>query len=113
MTEVLERSGVRVYVPPQQCRGMPHLAEGDRNTTLHLARSTMDGLLESVQAGDDLITSCPTCGYYMKVLLKERAHYSAAYKKIVEANEAASESPHSVKGSINTKRWKKLRTENF
>lgn len=108
VVEVLERSGVRVYVPPQQCCGMPHLAEGDRNTTLHLARSTMDGLLESVQAGDDLITSCPTCGYYMKVLLKERAHYSAAYKKIVEANEAASESPHSVEGFNKHKALEKI-----
>lgn len=37
------------------------------------------------QAGYDLICSCPTCGFLMKVLLKERAFYSEAYQRSVHA----------------------------
>lgn len=85
--EVLERNGLAVYVPPQQCCGMPHLVEGDRQGTLERARTNMDRLLESVRAGDDLVCSCPTCGFFLKVLLKERACYSEAYQRSVNAGE--------------------------
>lgn len=85
--EVLERNGVTVYVPPQQCCGMPHLVEGDRNTTLERVRSNMDHLLASVRAGDDLVCSCPTCGYFMKVLLRERAYYSEEYQRSVNSGD--------------------------
>ncbi len=85
--EVLERNGVTVYVPPQQCCGMPHLVEGDRNATLERVRSNMDHLLASVRAGDDLVCSCPTCGYFMKVLLRERAYYSEEYQRSVNAGD--------------------------
>lgn len=98
VVEVLERNGVTVYVPPQQCCGMPHLAEGDRKTTLYRVRSNMDHLLESGQDGDDLVCSCPTCGFFMKVLLKERACYSEAYQKSVYAGEDELKVPDSDRG---------------
>ena len=85
--EVLERNGVTVFVPPQQCCGMPHLVEGNRAATLERARSNMEHLLASVQQGDDLVCSCPTCGYFMKVLLRERAYYSEEYQRSVNAGE--------------------------
>ena len=113
VVEVLERSGVRAYVPPQQCCGMPHLAEGDRDNTLHSAQSNMDSLLESVRAGDELITSCPTCGYYMKVLLKERSHYSEAYKKIEGAKEAASATAPRAQGIDKLKALKRYDPKNI
>jgi len=72
--EVLEQNGVTVYVPPQQCCGMPHLLEGDRLATLERTRFNNRHLLESLQAGDDLICSCPSCGFYMKVLLIQLAN---------------------------------------
>lgn len=87
VVEVLERNGVTVYVPQQQCCGMPHLVEGDRKATLHRVQSNMDHLLESGRDGDDLVCSCPTCGFFMKVLLKERACYSEAYQRSVNAGE--------------------------
>jgi len=99
--------------PPQQCCGMPHLAEGDRDTTLKLAQANLDELLAAVQAGDELITSCPTCGYYMKVLLKERAHYSEAYKKIEEAKEAASARALTVQGFDKLKALKRYDPKNI
>lgn len=83
--EVLERNGVTVHVPPQQCCGMPQLAEGDREGALQRARSNTEHLLEAAGAGNDLVSSCPTCGFYMKVLLKERAYYSEAYQRSVHA----------------------------
>ena len=93
--EVLQRNGVSVHVPAQECCGMPHLAEGARDNALQHARANLEDLLESVQAGEEILCSCPTCGYYLKVLLKERAHYSDAYMKFAEAQEAGSASPPS------------------
>jgi glycerol-3-phosphate dehydrogenase subunit C len=87
VTAILERNGATVYVPSQQCCGMPYLVEGDRDRTLQLARANMERLLETVRAGDDLVYSCPTCGFYLKSLLKERAYYSAAYQQSVNADE--------------------------
>ncbi len=85
--EVLEQNGVTVSVPPQHCCGMPHLVEGDRTTALRRVQSNMNDLLESAKRGDDLICSCPTCGYFMKIFLKERACYSDAYQRSVNAGE--------------------------
>jgi glycerol-3-phosphate dehydrogenase subunit C len=83
--EVMERNGMTVYVPPQQCCGMPHLVEGDRIAALQRVQFNMGHLLESAKSGDDLVCSCPTCGYFMKVLLKERACYSDAYQRSMNA----------------------------
>jgi glycerol-3-phosphate dehydrogenase subunit C len=87
VVEILEHNGATVYVPPQQCCGMPFLVEGERGRTLTLAKANMEQLLESARAGDELVYSCPTCGFFLKSLLKERAYYSDAYQKSVEAAE--------------------------
>ena len=86
--QVLERNGVTGYVPPQQCCGMPHLVEGDRNAALEQVRANMGPLLAAVRAGDDLVCSCPTCGYYLKVLLRDRVYYSEAYQSSVQAGKS-------------------------
>lgn len=87
VVEILQRNGVTVHVPSQQCCGMPFLVEGDRDRTLRLARANLGHLLEAARAGDDLVYSCPTCGFFLKSLLKERACYSAPYQRSVEAAE--------------------------
>ena len=84
---VLERNGVQVYVPPQECCGMPFLVEGDQPHALAKAQSSVERLLESRRAGDDIVSSCPTCGYFLKVLLKENAYYSDAYQRSVETGD--------------------------
>jgi len=84
---VLQRTGRSVYVPPQKCCGMPSLVEGDRKKTLQSVQSNMDHLLEASRAGSDLVCSCPSCGYFMKALVKEKACYSDAYQLSVGAGE--------------------------
>ncbi len=83
--EVLERNNLTVYVPPQDCCGLPQLVEGDRKGALGCLQANMEQLREALQAGEELVCSCPSCGYLMKVLLKERAYYSEAYQKSVNA----------------------------
>ncbi|MDZ4184866.1 MAG: heterodisulfide reductase-related iron-sulfur binding cluster [Desulfuromonadales bacterium] len=63
--EVLEHNGIIVYVPKQQCCGMPQLVEGNRTATLDQVQCNMENLLAAVQVGDDLVCSCPSCGYLM------------------------------------------------
>lgn len=84
---VLEKNGVSVYVPPQQCCGMPTLLEGDADTTLARVRSNLKTLLQAVHAGYDLVCSCPTCGFLMKILLKANAYYAPAYQQSINAGE--------------------------
>lgn len=107
VVEVLEHNGVTVYVPPQDCCGMPHLVEGDRTTALERIQSNMNNLLESVQTGNDLVTSCPSCGYFMKILLKERACYSEAFQKSVNAGEDEIKIPRTGRGGTKHRILKK------
>jgi glycerol-3-phosphate dehydrogenase subunit C len=85
VVEILQHNGATVYVPPQQCCGMPFLVEGDRPRTLQLAEANMKQQLETLQEGYDLVYSCPTCGFFLKKLLRERAYYSDAFQKSVGA----------------------------
>lgn len=78
--EVLRRSGIEVYYPEQKCCGMPSLLEGDRRFTLELAAFNMEHLTEAVDAGYDIVCSCPTCGYMLKIVLSEGAHHAAPYR---------------------------------
>ncbi len=82
---VLQRNGVAVFVPPQQCCGMPTLVEGDEKTTLQRMRFNLNVLLAAVRDGFDVVCSCPTCGFLMKVLLGYRAYYADAYQRKVGA----------------------------
>lgn len=111
--EVLEHNGVTVFVQPQQCCGMPHLVEGDRTTALQRVQSNMENLLKSVQAGNDLVCSCPSCGYFMKILLRERACYSEAYQKSVNAGEDEIKIPKPGWGGKNHRVLKKSMYKNI
>ena len=82
---VLEKNGISVFVPRQQCCGMPTLLEGDKQTSIQRIGSNLETLLETAGAGYDLVCSCPTCGFLMKILLKERACYSDSYQRSVHA----------------------------
>ncbi|WP_041531319.1 heterodisulfide reductase-related iron-sulfur binding cluster [Syntrophotalea carbinolica] len=98
VVEILQHHGATVYVPPQQCCGMPYLVEGDRKRTLGLARANMDGLLGTLRDGYELVYSCPTCGYFLKNLLKDRAYYSGMYQQSVDARDGEIKVPAPEKG---------------
>lgn len=82
---VLQHNGVAVFVPPQQCCGMPTLVEGDEKTTLRRARFNLNVLLDAVRDGFDVVCSCSTCCFLMKELLKYRAYFADAYQRKVGA----------------------------
>jgi glycerol-3-phosphate dehydrogenase subunit C len=113
VVEILQHNGASVYVPPQQCCGMPYLVEGDRKRTLQLAQTNLQELLETVQNGDDLIYSCPTCGFFLKRLLKDRAYYSDAFQKSVNAAEGELKVPAPEKGEGQFWHLKKIMYHNM
>ena len=82
---VLEANGIPVHVPVQECCGMPTLLEGDQETTLKRVGANLRRLLAALRDGYTVICSCPTCGYLMKVLLRENACHSASYQRAVDA----------------------------
>ncbi|BBO72325.1 sn-glycerol-3-phosphate dehydrogenase subunit C [Desulfosarcina alkanivorans] len=82
---VLQHSQLKVMVPPQQCCGMPTLVEGDAALTRRRVQANLDALLAARRMGFDPVCSCPTCGFLMKVLMKEGACHSNAYQQSVGA----------------------------
>jgi len=78
VVQTLQRFGVSVYYPEQHCCGMPTFAEGDRKQTLDWVRRTIDQLAALVDEGFAIVCSCPTCGYMLKTVIRERADYAEA-----------------------------------
>ncbi|NTW37244.1 MAG: hypothetical protein HGB17_14195 [Syntrophobacteraceae bacterium] len=56
---------------------MPSLLEGDQSLTFEFASFNVDRLSDAVDAGCDIVCSCPTCGYMLKHVLSEGACHSA------------------------------------
>ena len=78
VVQTLRRFGVSVYYPTQHCCGMPTFAEGDWKQTLGWVRRTIDQLAALVDEGFAIVCSCPTCGYMLKTVIRERADYAEA-----------------------------------
>lgn len=78
-------NGIRVYIPPQQCCGMPTFAEGVRGITLNRVQYNLRHLLDAIRDGYDVVCSCPSCGYFFKMMLLEKACYADAYQRMVGA----------------------------
>jgi len=58
--EVLSRNGCEVVIPKgTKCCGMPHLAYGDTDTTVELAKTNMEIFLKGNY--DAIITDCASC----------------------------------------------------
>jgi glycerol-3-phosphate dehydrogenase subunit C len=91
--EVLRRNGIEVYYPEQKCCGMPSLLEGDLKLTLDFASFNLDRLCETVDAGYDIVCSCPTCGYMLKHVMSEGAFYAEAYRELAGSDENGSDEP--------------------
>ena len=77
---VLQQNDIEVYLPEQGCCGMPSFLEGDRRLTLEFVKFNVERLSEVVEDGDDIVCSCPTCGFMLKCLIGEGAIYSDEYQ---------------------------------
>ena len=87
LVHVLQHAGIQVYVPDQQCCGMPTLLEGDRKKTLAFMAANVERLSALVAEGFTIVCSCPTCGYMLKNALPEFAYYSQAYQDFIGGDE--------------------------
>lgn len=103
--EVLQRNGVEVYLPEQKCCGMPPLLEGDKELAVELAGFNLERLAEAVDNGYDIVCSCPTCGFALKILLKQGACYSAEYRAAKGSSEADRDRLLSVPTDQRTDLW--------
>jgi glycerol-3-phosphate dehydrogenase subunit C len=86
VVEIFRKNGLQAYFPEQQCCGMPPFLEGDRDLTLDFARFNIEHLAEVVEAGYDVVCSCPTCGYMFKTVLGAGAYYSKEYQETTGAD---------------------------
>lgn len=103
--DVLERNGIEVSIPDQNCCGMPPLLEGDMELALELAGFNLDRLSESVEDGYDIVCSCPTCGYALKVLFKQGAHYSNEHRATKGWSESAWNNIRAARSEQRTHQW--------
>ncbi|MFP4481087.1 MAG: heterodisulfide reductase-related iron-sulfur binding cluster, partial [Desulfohalobiaceae bacterium] len=83
--KVLEQSSIQVFVPQQECCGMPAYLEGDAHYALQKAKYNLQSLQQAVDEGYTPVFSCPTCSFMFRVLLKARAVYSNAYQDLLQA----------------------------
>jgi Fe-S oxidoreductase len=63
---VLEKNGVEVVRPEQQCCGMPHFDTGDIETILKKAQANVAALKPWVDRGYDVIAPVPSCSLMLK-----------------------------------------------
>jgi glycerol-3-phosphate dehydrogenase subunit C len=77
--EIFEMNGIEVYYPEQKCCGMPAFLEGDTKLTMKFLKYNLPRLMEVVAEGYDIVCSCPTCGYFLKNILKAGAYHSPEY----------------------------------
>ena len=78
---ILEQNGIPVYVPPQNCCGMPLMMEGNQKKALKKIRANTKILWGCLRDGYNIVCSCPTCGYFFKKMLPEKAYYSDAFQE--------------------------------
>ncbi|MEX1302052.1 MAG: heterodisulfide reductase-related iron-sulfur binding cluster [Desulfotignum sp.] len=78
---LLEQNGIQVFVPSQDCCGMPLIMEGNQKTAEKRIQGNLESLCACVQDGYDIVCSCPTCGYFFKKMLVETAYYSDAFQQ--------------------------------
>jgi glycerol-3-phosphate dehydrogenase subunit C len=84
--EVLQHNGIEVYCPDPKCCGMPSFLEGDRKPTMESAGHNLNVLADAVQDGYDILCSCPTCSFMLRILLSDGAYYSLEYQESVGAD---------------------------
>ncbi|MEK6683806.1 MAG: anaerobic glycerol-3-phosphate dehydrogenase subunit C [Nitrospirota bacterium] len=81
--QVLEKNGVEVICPEQECCGMPYFDIGDLDAVRQKARSNIKSLATAVDAGYKIVSPMPTCSLMLKkeypdLILTEEARKVAA-----------------------------------
>lgn len=64
--QVLEKNGVHVVVPDQQCCGMPSFDIGDTAAIRKAAQTNLASLLPFVEKGYDVVVPVPSCSLMLK-----------------------------------------------
>jgi glycerol-3-phosphate dehydrogenase subunit C len=78
--KILEQNNIQVFVPPQECCGMPLILEGQKKKALKKIKANIENLFTCIENGYDIVCSCPTCGYFFKKMLLDNAYYSDAFQ---------------------------------
>ncbi|MBI4514290.1 MAG: anaerobic glycerol-3-phosphate dehydrogenase subunit C [Deltaproteobacteria bacterium] len=61
LVQLLEALGYEVVVPAWKCCGIPLYAKGEFEAAQRLVEFNVAALAQHVEAGDEIITSCPSC----------------------------------------------------
>ncbi|HTN42847.1 MAG TPA: heterodisulfide reductase-related iron-sulfur binding cluster [Nitrospiria bacterium] len=64
--QVLEKNGVEVICPEQECCGMPYFDIGDLDAVRRKARSNLKRLAAAVDGGYKIVSPMPTCSLMLK-----------------------------------------------
>ena len=64
--QVLEKNGIEVICPEQECCGMPYFDIGDLDAVRQKARSNLKTLAAAVDAGFKIVSPMPTCSLMLK-----------------------------------------------
>lgn len=86
--EVLSRNGCEVHTPELKCCGMPHLAYGDTDTVVELAKENMKALL--ALKPDAVVTDCASCS----------ATLAESYEKLFDPGTSEYEQAKELKSKV-------------
>jgi len=64
--QVLEKNGVEVICPEQECCGMPYFDTGDLGAVRRKAEANLKILVSAVDAGYQIVSPMPTCSLMLK-----------------------------------------------
>jgi len=64
--QVLEKNGIKVIVPEQDCCGIPMLGSGDLKSARTVARKNLASLKATIDSGMDIVFSSSSCGYMIR-----------------------------------------------
>lgn len=64
--QVLEANGFEVFLPPQECCGIPMLGNGHFEEARKMGLRNVPSLLQAIRSGSDLIFSSTSCGHMIR-----------------------------------------------
>jgi glycerol-3-phosphate dehydrogenase subunit C len=64
--QVLEANGFEVFLPPQECCGLPMLGNGDFRGAKKMGMKNVPSLLKAIRSGAEIIYSSTSCGHMIR-----------------------------------------------